>query len=240
MSSNILFVFEGQDTEKIIVTRLKRYFFNENVIIHSALGGDIYELYRQLSLDQDLDLFSLLKEFKFNKKSLSKFNKNDFAEIYLFFDYDGHATLADDNKILELLSLFNEETLYGKLFISYPMVESLRHISDNIEFKELRVKAKESIGYKQIVSNECNPSLNNLNKYDIDIWNMLIKHHILKANYIVNDHYIYPIENITQLEIFKNQLVKYIKPELTISVLNSFPMFFLEYYGVEKTYELIT
>ena len=49
----------------------------------------------------------------------------------MFFDYDGHAPLADDEKIKELLILFNEETSFGKLYISYPMIEALKHINES-------------------------------------------------------------------------------------------------------------
>jgi hypothetical protein len=33
-----------------------------------------------------------------------------------------HSPAANDDKIIELLDFFNEETENGKLFISYPMV----------------------------------------------------------------------------------------------------------------------
>jgi len=107
MSNNILFVFEGEKTEKQITNSLTKYFVNndENTIVQSVYGNDIYELYKVIAQDEDLDTFALLKEIDQNKDTLSSYNRNDFAEIYLFFDYDGHDNLAEDDKVKEILSL---------------------------------------------------------------------------------------------------------------------------------------
>ncbi|TOP22640.1 hypothetical protein CGH19_24830, partial [Vibrio parahaemolyticus] len=47
-----------------------------------------------------------------------------------FFDYDAHVPNSSNEKIKELLNFFSEETDKGKLFISYPMIESMKCISD--------------------------------------------------------------------------------------------------------------
>ncbi len=146
MSNHILFVFEGQNTEKQIADNLlENIFIIENTVIQCAFCTDIYQLHKAISTDEDLDVFMLLKEKHQNATTLAGYNKNDFAEIYMFFDYDGHAPNAHDEKIKEVLNFFNEETSYGKLFLSYPMVEALKHVSDEIEFRTLKVNAKEKI-----------------------------------------------------------------------------------------------
>lgn len=51
------------------------------------------------------------------------------TEIFLFFDYDfqeSRLTLEENNRhIGEMLEYFNDETENGKLYINYPMVESV-------------------------------------------------------------------------------------------------------------------
>ena len=51
------------------------------------------------------------------------------SEIFLFFDYDfqeSRLTLEENNRhIGEMLEYFNDETENGKLYINYPMVESV-------------------------------------------------------------------------------------------------------------------
>lgn len=232
--SNILFIFEGEKTEKHIINNLTKHFINEqkNTLITCAYCAEIYQLHKEISKDADLDTFTLLKEKESNKDVLSPYSRNDFAEIYMFFDYDGHSTLANDNKIEDLLKLFNEETEKGKLYINYPMVESLKHIKSSEDFKSLKVKAKENIRYKKLVNSESKNEYIQVNKYTKKIWIQLINLHLKKANFIINNNYTLPLENISQFNIFQKQLEKYINIDNTVSVLNSFPVFLLEYYGI--------
>lgn len=240
MSNRILFVFEGEKTEKQITDNLTNYFLIENTIIQCAYCTDIYQLHREISEDEDLDTFVLLKEKPQNNRILSAYNRHDFAEIYMFFDYDGHAPIADDQKIKEVLELFNEETSSGKLFISYPMVEALKHYSDSIDFKYSKVKAKENIKYKNVVSEECNKQLIKLTEYSKEIWIQLVDLHLKKLNFIVKDNYSIPVDNVSQSDIFLNQLEKYINVDATVAVLSSFPVFLFDYYGYDFIVEFLS
>jgi hypothetical protein len=239
MSTKILFIFEGKKTEDQITESLMTFFVNKNTIIKCAYCSTIYQVYKQISDDEDLDTFTLLKNRIQNKEILKDFHRNDFAEIYMFFDYDGHDNIADDKKLIELLAFFNEETDKGKLYISYPMIESLQHISDYTTFKDLKIECKENINYKKIVSDECINQLQDFTNYSYEIWKKLIETHLYKMNYITNNTYSFPQNLIPQLNIFSNQLEKYINIDSTVSVLNSFPVFLHDYYGNEKIKELL-
>ena len=54
-------------------------------------------------------------------------SRDDFSEVFLFFDYDVHQTnlgKADDGDVInQMLESFDNETENGKLYISYPMVQ---------------------------------------------------------------------------------------------------------------------
>ncbi len=231
MSTKILFVFEGEKTEKNITQNLSNFFVNENTIITCAYCTTIYKMYKEISKDEDLDTFNLLKSIDFNKDSLKDYNRSDFAEIYMFFDYDGHATNACDNKLNELLNFFNEETEKGKLYLSYPMVESLKHIENYDNFEFLKVACKTDIGYKKIVRENGLEELKLFIKYDQEIWKKLITILLKKMNKIVNNSYELPNELIDQIIIFSNQEEKYINVDNTVGVLSSFPVFLHDYYG---------
>ena len=233
MSNNILFVFEGEKTEKQITDNLTKYFLNsdENTIVQCAYCNDVYELHKVISQDEDLDTFALLKEIPQNEASLASYKRSDFAEIYLFFDYDGHDNLAEDDKIKEALNFFKEETSAGKLYISYPMVEALKHIPSATNFKDLKVLAKENIRYKKNVNTETQNSLKQIKKYTKNIWIYLIELHLRKMNFVTNGDYSLPKEYIPQQKIFLKQLEKYIKVDATVAVLSSFPIFLFDYYG---------
>jgi hypothetical protein len=239
MSTKILFIFEGEKTEKQITANLTKFFINENTIVTCAYCSTIYQVYQEILDDEDLDTFTLLKNRTQNQELLKDYYRDDFAEIYMFFDYDGHDIIADDNKLKELLAFFNEETDKGKLYISYPMIESLKHIIDFNTFKDLKVKCKEKINYKNLVSENCINQLQDFTNYKYETWQKLIETHLFKMNYIVNSTYSFPENSIPQLDVFLNQLAKYINTDATVGVLNSFPVFLHDYYGNKKIKELI-
>ena len=260
MAANVLFVFEGERTEDIIVKSLeKNVLSNKNLIIKCVFAAEIYQLYQEIAEDGDLDTFSLIKGRNIrNRNALTGYSRKDFAEIYLFFDYDAHASVKDgDRKLKDMINLFDNETNNGKLYISYPMVEALRHIVNYDTFHNLTVKCKgnncpyqdncdvedeckNEPHYKTRVSNESIPQLCNINGYTEEIWKKLINAHLSKMNYIVHNIYDYPHTTESQQHIFNKQLMKHINKQCPeVSVLSAFPVFVHDYYGTQRTREFI-
>ncbi len=235
-SKNILFVFEGQKSEPLAFTSLQRFFLNEDgrTIIHAVFCGEIYSLYHTLKKDEDLELFYILKGKELNKDSLADLSLKDISEVYLFFDHDAHATAADEVKLREMLEFFNEETENGKLYISYPMVEAIKHFHPDHCFKSLTVEIGKNKQYKAFVANNCCNQYKNIQAYSKEQWFTLIKNNLMKASYIVSGNYELPEHLIPQPQIFSCQQERYIKPRGEVSVLSSIPLFLKEYYGVEK------
>jgi len=237
MSSSILFIFEGEKTEVQIYESLKRSFskYDQATHIYATFNADVYELYRQLKEDEFLDLIEIIRgKTDKNKALLQGVYRDDVSEIYLFFDYDGHATKASNEDCKKLLSHFNEETENGKLYISYPMVEALKHLKQDVCFKETVAVIEDGSGYKKRVSENCDNEFLHLNKLTAEVWNKIITAHSWKLNFIVNGEYSFPERYISQEEIFDSQLQKYIDPKGEVAVLSAFPVVILDYYGVEQ------
>ena len=253
-----LFIFEGAKTEDKLVEKLECNFLGDRHAIKCVFDAEIYQLYRAIKDESgfSLDIVSLLKERTAeNAEILKGYNRNSFAYIYLFFDYDAHSTLADDEKIKEMLSFFNDETGEGMLYISYPMVEAIRHFRDMESFKSLTVKCKRKNcpyanecpdkdscmsepHYKRVVATESKPQLSNVNAYIKPIWQELITAHLCKVNALVNDVFALPTSLISQEEIFSRQLEKHICrrcPE--VAVLSAFPLYVLDFFGCDRTIE---
>jgi len=248
-----LFVFEGVRAESKYVDMLEQNFLGKKISVKCVYDAEIYQLYKVLKEEEsDFDLVELLRERSIeNAELLRNYNRNSFAYIYLFFDYDAHSTLASDGKIMEMLNFFDNETENGLLYISYPMLEAIRHYRDMQSFKELIVKCKRTNcpykndcdeveaclkepHYKNVSASECQPQLTNINKYTKDVWQELIRAHVSKMNYLVHDVFDLPKQIESQSEIFSKQLEKYINhkcPE--VAVLSAFPIYVLDYYGVE-------
>ena len=240
MDNHILFVFEGKRTEDLLYRSLSNYFITEDSIITCAYCAEVYQLYEQVKEDEYLNVFSLLKEIPENEKILMDYSTSDFSQIYLFFDYDGHSSIADDKSVEKLLKLFNEETSFGKMYLSYPMVEALRHCSENFDFETLTVEAKKNIRYKKIVDEQSDKTYKQVNNYDLSIWRTLINLHLKKMNKLIKDSFSLPTKTYSQEDIFFHQLDKYIKPKNEVAVLGAFPIFLLDYYGVNTLKQKVT
>ncbi len=235
----ILLIFEGPKAETLIYENIKKYFLHkketsisQNIVF--CYGTVIYKLYKEFftdgKLDEDLNLVTILKPQNEDNETITR---NQVSETYLFFDYDSHASNASDVKLQSMLQLFNDETSdYGKLFLSYPMVESLQHIKRDVDFSEtIEVSQQE---YKKIARANCEKDFLHFNDYTKDIWNYLIDQHSKKANFVVNDTFEFPTNKFEQLEIFNNQKEKYIDKENKVSVLSAFAIFLFDYYPIDK------
>ena len=248
-----LFVFEGSRAESKYVEQLERNFLGKRISVKCVYDAEIYQLYKSLKKEElDFDMVELLKErSEENAELLKDYTRDSFAYIYLFFDYDAHSTLADDSKIEEMLEFFDNETENGLLYISYPMVEAIRHYKDLDSFKELTVKCKRANcaykdscedveaclaepHYKQFSASDCRQDLCNINKYTNDVWQELIFAHVAKMNFLVNDVFAYPEKTELQSDIFYKQLEKHVNHKCPmVAVLSAFPIYVLDYFGVE-------
>ena len=130
----IAFIVEGEDREPLIINNIFKVFFSHAnfKIFMLPAEQNIYMLWKKLKEDDfDTDIIEVLREEHEDlEKQLDGIGRDDFSEIYLFFDYDVHQnnlSRDDDPNVLEqMLTNFDNETENGKLYISYPMVEALR------------------------------------------------------------------------------------------------------------------
>lgn len=253
----ILFIFEGRVREPVLYSTLQTLFFpksNEHIVC--SFGNNIYQLYSDLQeYDGDGDVVRMLMEKSANNpdnpfKDIE--SSSAFAEVYLFFDYDFHNTNLPietlNAQVEELLHLFNDETGYGKLYINYPMVESIRYTQ--------QLPDPNYIHY-HILRSDCNLFKNRCSDFsayksfdfiqvdrrkelsDVKLeklkqnWQHLKEQNVGKANYLCNGEYSYPIskEMISQDLIFKHQLSKFVLTDPSqVSILNAFPLFLYDYF----------
>ena len=241
----IAIISEGEKTEKQIINNLENNFKNfSNKIIFLSYKANIYSLFKEIEEDEDIDIISLLKEkqIKANKIrndveniDVSNINSDDISQIYLFFDYDGHTENASDEEIVKMLNKFDNETENGKLYISYPMVEALKHLKkDKLDINNYLVEAKTRINYKNFVSQ--NTDYENLVNLTKGNWLFIISENLKRCLFlfeIKNRNYEIYSNMINQESIFNKQLDKYISKEEKVLVLSAFPFFLIEYFGEE-------
>ena len=141
-----------------------------------------------------------------------------------------------------LLEFFDNETGNGKLYINYPMVESIRYYK-----KELPDENYYTYTTNLFIGRNFKEDTNNFSHYkNLDLitskdknqqsnWKHIIDLNIKKANYICSSLNELPKEktSISQQTIFKNQLSKYVYYKNKIAILNSFPLFLYEYFPID-------
>ncbi len=269
----ILFILEGKKQEPRIYKTIQQIYFRnriEDEIIVSYCSN-IFSLFNKMkeydSFDGGADIVKILKlEQKENPEisdSLLAIEHTDsFSEIYLFFDYDlqrinKYNTMAieEQNNILkQMLEYFSNETDKGKLYINYPMIESLRYFKKSLpdeDYYKYTSKVFDNISFKQKCSEESyyknfdfialrigkgykNPIINDKSSFETikQNWKTIIDLNVIKANYICCDELAVPgsKEYIAQERILANQINKYLQRSGEVSILNSFPLFIYEYF----------
>ena len=238
VANTILFIFEGERTERLLLQSFQRFYFQENgrSLITATYNTTIYSLYRELKNDEFLDIVEILRERTDNNRAaLEGIGREDISEIYLFFDHDGHANNANDEKLQQLLQHFDEETDQGKLYISYPMVEAIKHLSDGVNFQSVTATIADNQRYKGLVSNVCSVDFRHLHELEQVHWHRINKEHCMKAWDLIHDAFIWPEALVSQQDIFNMQLEKHIEPQASVAVLSAFPLLLLDYYGVSRS-----
>jgi hypothetical protein len=232
----VLFIYEGEKTESQIHEIFERhYFLNEHVSIKIAFGAEIYQLWNRMASEEFLDVLEVLKERRLsNQEEIAALRRDDISEIYLFFDYDGHTSNASNADLVKMLAYFNEETVAGKLYVSYPMVEAVRHINTADDYLDTVFDILDGKNYKELVNKETGfMHLARVEKRHLDY---VVVQNCKKANYIVHGEKALPsyqmvISKLSQLGIFQAQLEKHILRANQVSVLSGFPLFTIEYFG---------
>ena len=128
MAKKILFVVEGERAEtKMLISMFERALSlsseQYDVCKYKTNIHNLYKKMKELGYDSFLSfLYSEHKEI-FPKDMFTP--ETAFASVYLFFDLDPQDSLFSIEETKELATYFNDETQNGKLYISYPMVESV-------------------------------------------------------------------------------------------------------------------
>lgn len=275
----ILFIFEGGVREPALYKTMKYLFLSDSIKddIIVSYCSNIYSLYKKMkeldAFDEDIDsadIVAVLKEQLANSPNqqdeLAKIESSDsISEVYLFFDYDlkridelNKLSVEEQNlQIKELLDYFDNETEHGKLFIDYPMVESIRYFKKELPDEDYITYVTDMFigkAFKKEAAETFYPSLQfitfNLNKSnelkiplkkekELDLvrinyvktnWLFIKDLNVKKANYICSRTNVFPEtkDKIKQQNIFNGQIEKYL-PDGKIAILNSFPLFLYEY-----------
>lgn len=204
------FIVEGEAREPQVIDNISKVFFKHGnlKIITLPAGENIYMLWKKLKADDfDTDIIEVLRES--NKKireQLEGLSRDDFSEVFLFFDYDVHQTnlgKADDGDVIN------------------QMLESF----DN----EISVLAE----YKNISSrNSLNPHFRD---YNIDVWKEIVDVFSMRISCLLGNAEVISYEqyldeaNPHDIYICEQALAGNNK----VFIISAFPEFLVDYFGIK-------
>ncbi len=238
-----VFIVEGEAREPQIIDNISKIFFSHGnyTVITLPVGENIYMLWKQLKADDfDTDIIEVLRENNDEiKKQLTGLSRDDFSEVYLFFDYDAHqknlGKTVNEDVICQMLESFDNETENGKLYISYPMVEALRDYEPGKcgNGVDCFVEIEDLGDYKNASAAKAhNP---HFKEYDIDAWKVIIDVFAMRISCL------YEIPNMMEYEQYSGKVmpseiyameVKAAEKQ-RVFVLSAFPEFLLDYFGLK-------
>ena len=236
MKSKILLIVEGELSEP-------RILGSESHGLLSLIGSDyeivafanpIYELYEAYKNGEYDDLVSYLRIEKGLKIDDNILSKNAFSAVYLIFDFEPQDHKYSDGKIKDLLSIFNNETELGKVYINYPMVEAYYDLETlpDLKYNEKTVNLEglNEKKYKKQVNTTTCLKKNKITNKDLCY---IIMHNYNKAKLITNSKDKY----INHIDILNSQL-KLKKEKNEIYVLSTLPFLVIDY-NFDKTMEVL-
>ena len=145
-----------------------------------------------------------------------------------------------------MLTWFDDETGNGKLYINYPMIESIRYTRElpDADYINYVVSREECKDFKHMARDfSVYNSLDHLLFKDGEVptkekyikvkdnWSYLKQMNVAKAHWLITGENSMPVNKsmVNQLSIFDGQVAHFVTPKSMVAILNSFPIFIYEY-----------
>jgi hypothetical protein len=246
----ILFVLEGERPDLKLYRTMMEVCGVVGDTIAVVYGCNIDALYHEMiGLGDGADIVELLRD-KYEGTQSNPFEgvsrSDQFSEVYLFFDYDFHDVNRPpqvlNGQLEYLLDYFGEETDHGKLYINYPMIESIRYTKElpDSNYYQYTVSREDCRSFKRVAASfSFYPNMDFLLRGDAQSraqsWELLKIQNVAKANFICNGVNEYPpveMGSISQRMILQRQIDEFESlPDCRLSVLSSYPIMLFEWLG---------
>lgn len=128
MSKKILFVVEGGRTETnfLISSFVNALNLSSEKFEVCKYRANIHKLFKRMKKNGYDSFLSFLYSIDKNIFPKDMFTpETAFSSVYLIFDLDPQDELFSIEETKEIALFFDDETVNGKLYINYPMVESI-------------------------------------------------------------------------------------------------------------------
>lgn len=141
-----------------------------------------------------------------------------------------------------MLQIFNDEYEHGKLFVSYPMIESYLYTKKmpDSDFAAYTYKIADLANFKEDANTFSAYTQNQFTtaQTKLENWRKAIVQNVCKANYLCIGQYSMPKtkDDISQADTFESEVNQYVVPNAEVSVLCALPLF-VHYYLRPELFE---
>lgn len=204
---------------------------------------------KTLKEDDDLDIVQLIRErylhlskqeqykkLNLDKHEIHTIPTSKIQSIYLFFDYDAHDLGYTDEKITEMIDIFDNDSEHGKLYISYPMAESIKDTDLTKEYINIFVNKSEFKSYKCTVSKRT--KIHDILKINAEQLGLITYLNVLKPLVHLqgesDEKHPSEIYALDQKVILNWQLSLMNKTPEKVATLSSFPFFIFDHFKKES------
>lgn len=192
---NILLIVEGADDEVNLFKKIVQCFPEirlepDNILVYNTnlwvLNEDLTkEFGENWHLSDEID-FRAFCESKFPEIKGKK-----ITDTFLVFDYERQDPGFDAAKLENLCAFFDDSVENGQLYISYPMIESYRHLNKKSlpddDYKKRKCNVSDIKKYKHTVGLET--KFHDYRKFDRATIQAIIVHNLKKASFITSGIY---------------------------------------------------
>lgn len=196
-NTNILIITEG-DKDYKWMKRLKELYLPETTHLY-CYHCNIYDLYERLQdvLGEDwsdMDLLLSLKDYerrcnRHMQEDVKELLEGIYSDIILIFDFDPQDHRYSIEKIEKLIYCFNNSTENGKLYLSFPMIESLMHMNTICVTEHVADKAffSSTFSQQELKKHQYKRRVDaegislDINRIDVAAMDFIVYHHMYKV-----------------------------------------------------------
>jgi len=151
-----------------------------------------------------------------------------------------------------MFGFFSDETENGKLYVNYPMVESIRYTKElpDADYYKYEIQLQNVRDFKRLAADfsfyknlddicfrvNKNNKLKELSSEQLEKvrrnWKFLVEQNVVKANLVCQGKKAWPKNkaDVGQEKLLKGECDGFVNSQGTVSVLNSFPLFLYDYF----------
>lgn len=202
----VLYIVEGDSAEKKLIRSMHRCLLGTRPDNIYVIRNNIHALLNSLKKVGDLRNIDILTFLRSSAaEDYRPLLDQNYTDKFLIFDMEPQDDSYDYGYLKEAMEHFSDSTVYGKLYINYPMIESCKHLKVPFdpEYKNRRVSIDDirTKSYKGLVECESYKEIKHLASLERSSIMMMLEMNLRKSNWLLYGSFDIPGSAFEQTEM---------------------------------------